>query len=107
MKNVKIATSMAALLTLVSASAFAASENYDVQIFNLDDSALVKVTDNGQPVDGAKVTMTGLTSQTFKTSAGGTVTLTNTSSSPRSFTISVKQPDGSITSTKRYLSVMQ
>jgi hypothetical protein len=108
MKTLATVTSIAAIATLASASAFAATPaKYDVKVLDLNNAALVQVTQDGQPVDGAKVTLEGLTASTFQTSEGGTVTLTNNSNASRSYTISVEQPDGSVTSTQRFLSVTQ
>lgn len=108
MKKLATVTSIAAIATLASATAFAASPaKYDVKIFDLNNEALVQVTQNGQPVEGAEVTLTGLTASSFQTSEGGTVTLTNNSNASRSYTISVEQPDGSVTSAQRFLSVAQ
>lgn len=108
MKKLTAITSIAAIATLASASAFAAKPaQYDVKILDLNNEALVQVTQDGQPVEGAKVTLEGLTDITRHTSEGGTVTLTNNTNASRSFTISVEQPDGSVTSAQRFISVTQ
>ncbi len=105
MKNVLTTTALL-VGTIASANVFAAtSQPYNVKVFNLDNEAVVKVTDNGQPVSNVPVHVTGTAvNQTLTTSKSGTVFVRNTANTSESLKISVQEPNGQAFTTQRFLS---
>ncbi|RQW65063.1 hypothetical protein [Vibrio viridaestus] len=108
MKNVLTATALL-VGTMVSANVFAGqTSSYDVKVFNLDNEAVVKVMDNGQPVNNVPVTVKGATvSQQYTTSESGTVFVRNNSDAAQSLKISVQEPNGNEYTTERFVSSYQ
>lgn len=104
MKNVLTATALL-VGTIASANVFASTaQSYDVNIFNLDNEAVVKVTNDGQPVSNVPVQATGIAvNQTLTTSQSGTVFVKNTADTGKSLKISIQEPNGQEFATQRYL----
>ncbi|MDC0611737.1 hypothetical protein OAP63_13460 [Vibrio sp.] len=104
MKNALTATALL-VGTLVSASALAApTQSYDVKVFNLDSQAMVKVSNNGQPVKGVPVEVKGSNfDKTYTTTESGNVLVNNYSDQAQSLKITVQEPNGEHFTTQRYL----
>jgi hypothetical protein len=95
---------IASLTSLISIGAFAADAPLQMNVFNLSESALVKVTNNGEPAANVPVTVKGTTTNVLTTSANGTVTVQNYDNSAKTFTISITEPNGDVVSTERLIS---
>lgn len=104
MKNLLSAVTLAISATVFSANVFASEAQYDVSVFNLSNSAVVKVYENGNPVSGVPVTVKGNTTRTLTTSESGTVIVKNNDNSSHSFKISIEEPNGYVFSTQRFIS---
>lgn len=105
MKNVLTVTALL-VGSIASANVFAsASQSYDVNIFNLDNEAVVKITNDGQPVSNVPVHITGISvDQTLTTSKSGTAFVRNYADNGKSLTISIVEPNGQEFTTQRYIS---
>ncbi|MCE0495111.1 hypothetical protein [Vibrio salinus] len=108
MKNVLTVTALL-VGTIASASVFAAdSQPYNVKVFNLDNEAVVHVTQNGQPVNNVPVEVSGAGNiQTYKTSDTGNVFVRNHSNVANSLKISIQEPNGQSYTTERFLASYQ
>ncbi|ASA57991.1 hypothetical protein BSQ33_20005 [Vibrio gazogenes] len=106
MKNQLSLAAVTAIATLLSANVFASESQYDMSIYTLPDQAIVKVTENGQPVSQVPVEVDGGSQhQTLMTSEHGTVIVENNENHSRSFKISVNEPNGEKIVTHRFISV--
>jgi hypothetical protein len=105
MRNVLTATALL-IGTIASANVLAATaQPYNVKIFNLENEAVVKVTDQGQPVSNVAVHVTGTAlDQTYTTSKSGTVFVKNYTDNAQSLKISVQEPNGQAFTTERFVS---
>jgi anti-sigma factor RsiW len=104
MNKVFAIAAIASLTSMMSVSALAAEAPLQMNVFNLSESALVKVTENGQPAVNVPVTIKGTTTKVLTTSANGTVTVQNYDNSAKTFTISITEPNGEVISTDRLIS---
>ena len=104
MKTLLTTATLAIATTLLSANAFASDSQYKLDVFNLTESAIVKVTENGKPVAGVPVEVEGQLTRTLVTSDNGTVIVSNNANHSRTYNIKVTEPSGNVVSTKRLIS---
>lgn len=97
-----------ATIATISALALAAQVSaspLNMSIYTVDNSARITITQDGHPVAGVPVSVkeTASPSRTVKTSEQGSVTIRNYNDRNTTYTFSVQQNDGSVTTTKRLL----
>lgn len=97
-----------ATITTISVLALAAQVSaspLNMRIYTVDNSARISITQDGHPVAGVPISVkeTASPSRTIKTSEQGVVTIRNYNDRNTTYTFSVQQDDGSITTTKRLL----
>ncbi|MDW6004934.1 hypothetical protein [Vibrio mangrovi] len=106
MKKLLSLASVTAIATLLSANVFASESQYKMSVYTFSDEAIVKITDNGQPVGQVPVEIQGGSQhQTLMTSDHGTVIVKNNENHSRSFKISVEDPSGNSITTNRFIAV--
>jgi hypothetical protein len=103
MKTLLSSATLAIAATVLSANVFAAEPQYKVDVFTLSDSAIVKVTQNGQPVANVPVEVKGFNTHTMKTSESGTAIVRNVDNAAHSLKIKVTEPNGEVFETQRFI----
>jgi hypothetical protein len=103
MKTLLSTASLALFATVLSANVFAADPQYKLNVFTFSDTAMVKVTQDGQPVSDVPVQVKGFDTRTMNTSKDGIVLVKNYDNSAHSLKISVTEPNGQVISTKRFI----
>ncbi len=104
---------MKVIATIATISALALSSQVsaaplNMRIYTVDNAARITVIQDGQPVAGVPISVKGTASpsHTVKTSDQGSVTIRNYNDRSTTYSFSVQQDDGSVTTTKRFLEGM-
>jgi uncharacterized membrane protein len=104
MNKLLSAAAIATLSSLISLNAFAAEPQIKMSVMTMSNTATIRITENGKPVNDFPITIKGHGTDVYKTSHNGSVVITNYYDVPTTYTFSITEPNGNVISSKRLVS---